>query len=52
MIIKGRQRKKHLEKESKHLFSKRARESDFRRIGWSKYLNLKAAKLPRLPSLH
>ena len=36
----------HLEKERKHLFSKRAKESDFR-SGWPKYLNLKAAELPR-----
>lgn len=36
----------------KYLFSKKARVSDFRRTSWPKYLNLKAATLPVLPSLH
>lgn len=52
MVVKGRERRKHLAKERKHLFSKRAKESDFRRTDSPKYLNLKAAELPRLPSLH
>lgn len=40
MIVKGRHRKKHLEKKKrkkrKYLFSKQAREPDFRRTGWLK----------------
>lgn len=32
-----------LKKERKHLFSNRARKSDFGRTGWPRYLKLKAA---------
>ena len=52
MVVIGRERRNHLAKERKHLFSKRAKESDFRKTGLPKYLNLKTAELSRLPSVH
>ena len=46
MVVKARVRKKHLEKERKHLFSKRAKELDFR-SGWPKFKSCRITQVTK-----